>query len=200
MLSSQQSQRCHPIGVQDFNPYRRVPPPPPRLSKTFETHIDDLELSLDQISEVRHAVGKISRNRSIPPREDSPYASHSLVSRTSTPALYTPRPPSNPRPNTGKSRATVRNGRSSRPSVSVPLFTCKLNRIPLNTHNHTSIHTGWYMHNSYCCLFCAIDCSSWWPKRSREKWLESEFSLESSQTLKCRNNSLLCWKRSMFGR
>ena len=112
-----QSQKLHPAGIQEFNPYRTVPPPPPRLSTTLDMHFDKLSLSLDQISDMRHLVGKITRGKSIPPhRAKSPYEEE-LSSRYSTPV---PRPPSTPRPSTARNvkgrRSTIR----SRPSVSHP--------------------------------------------------------------------------------
>ena len=114
-----QSQKLHPAGIQEFNPYHTVPPPPPRLSATLDMHFDKLSLSSDQISDMRYLVGKITRGKSIPPHHaKSPYEEE-LSSRYSTPV---PQPPATPRPITARNvrgrRSTIR----SRPSVSHATF------------------------------------------------------------------------------
>lgn len=132
-----QSQKRHPPGIQEFNPYRSVPPPPPRLSTTLDMHFDQLSLSSDQIPDMRYLVGRISRGRTIPhPRAKSPYEEE-LASRFSSPV---PHPPSTPRPHTAASVRGRRSVISSRPNVSWTLIESILWRNKESLYRHVYIY------------------------------------------------------------
>ena len=103
VISFLKSEKSHPAGIQEFNPYlhRPISAPPPRLSTKLNSHSDKLRLTPNQTYEMRRLVGEITKSRGIQHTKKSPYFSD-LFSRSSTPMQLAPRPPSAPRPNTAK--------------------------------------------------------------------------------------------------